>query len=79
MGDQVLKKPDNYEPKLILPRLQFPNKYDAYTRFKTNNASADDAYYERLIPALNKKWLQENNQKYQKKETKKLRVTPTNN
>ncbi len=60
MGDPVLKKADNYVAKLVLPKLQFPNKYEAYTRFKTNNASADDAYYDRLIPALNKKWSEEN-------------------
>lgn len=61
MGDLVLKKEANYESKLVLPKLQFPNKYDAYTRNKTNNASADDAYYERLIPKLTKKWAEENN------------------
>lgn len=56
MGDLVKKKDLRYNPKLILPRLQFPTKYDAYTRFKTNNASADDAYWERLIPKLNMMW-----------------------
>ena len=67
MGNPVLKKPENYEPKLVLPKLQFPNKYEAYTRFRTNNASADDAYYERLIPTLNKKWSEENKQKDEQK------------
>ena len=55
MGDLVRKKDLRYNPKLILPRLEFPNKYNAYTRFKSTN-DADDAYWERLIPALNKEW-----------------------
>ena len=61
MGDLVMKKEANYQSKLVLPRIQFPNKYDAYTRFRTNNASADDAYYERLMLHLNKKWAEDNN------------------
>ncbi len=61
MGDLVKKKDPNYDAKLILPKLAFPNKYNAYTRFKTNNNSADDAYWDRLLPALNKTWNKEKN------------------
>lgn len=56
MGDPVKKKEPQYDPKLILPRLAFPNKYNAYTRNRTTNNSADDAYWERLIPELNRTW-----------------------
>lgn len=59
MGDLIQKQEPNFNPKLVLPRLQFPNKYEAYSRYRTGNASADDAYYERLIPSLNKKWAEE--------------------
>ncbi len=65
LGDSIKKKEKLYDSKLFLPKLAFPNKYNAFTRFRTNNNSAEDAYWERVLPTLNKIWSKEKKQKKQ--------------
>ena len=53
MGDLVKKKEPKYEPKLLLPRLEYPNKYTAYTRFQVANEGAEENFWGRLVPSFN--------------------------
>lgn len=65
MGDLVKKREPRYEPKLLLPRLAYPNKYTSYTRFPIMSEGAEDNFWSRLIPAFNEE-CNEYNRKHKK-------------
>jgi hypothetical protein len=58
MGDQTHTPEPTYLPRLILPKLPFPNRFYGYTRFRPQNRSIESAYWDRVLPILNAKWKQ---------------------
>lgn len=59
MGDLVKKKEPQYDPNLILPKLPFPTKNNAYSRYRQRDRSVESAFWDRVLPKLNSKWSSE--------------------
>ena len=56
MGDLVKKSDPSYDATFVLPRLGYPNKFYGFTRFRPINRSVETAFWDRVLPKLNKKW-----------------------
>jgi hypothetical protein len=64
MGDPCTYRDERprYDSKLILPTLKFPNAYNCYTRHKSKQRTPQTAFWDRVLPILNKRWREESNQ-----------------
>jgi hypothetical protein len=56
IGELVKKKESNYDSGLILPKLSYPNRFYGYTRFRPKVRSVESAFWDNVLPKLNKKW-----------------------